>query len=131
VGNHEYDTAGASGYFSYFEAAAGDSSKGYYSYTLGGWHIIVLNSMCWNVGDCGAAWPMVSWFKQDVAANPKACTLAYWHHLLFSSGNHGNTPQMKSSREVLYAANAEVVLNCHDHHYVRIAPRRRAADGAR
>ena len=133
VGNHEYYTAGASGYFGYFEAAAGDPSKGYYSYTLGGWHIIVLNSMCWKVGGCGARSPMVNWLEQDLAANPKACTLAYWHHPLFSSGEHGNQTWMKPSWDVLYAANAEVVLNGHDHDYERFAPQTPsgAADSAR
>ena len=83
VGNHEYLTAGASGYYDYFGAAAGDPSKGYYSYDLGAWHIISLNSMCENVGGCGASSPMVTWLKGDLAANPSSCTLAYCHHPVF------------------------------------------------
>ena len=83
VGNHEYHTAGASGYYNYFGAAAGEPSKGYYSYDLGAWHIIALNSMCENVGGCGASSPMVTWLKGDLAANPSSCTLAYWHHPVF------------------------------------------------
>jgi hypothetical protein len=134
VGNHEYETAGASGYFGYFGAAAGDSSKGYYySYNLGEWHIVSLNSMCGYVGGCGSTSPMVSWLEQDLAANPKACTLAYWHHPLFSSGYHGNNPRMKPSWDALYAADAEVMLNGHDHNYERFAPQRPsgAADSER
>jgi hypothetical protein len=125
-GNHEYLTAGASGYFGYFGSAAGDPSKGYYSYDLGEWHIVALNSMCEKVGGCGATSPMVSWLKQDLAANDdKACTLAYFHHPLFSSGSkHGNSPKMRPSWNALYAANAEVVLNGHDHDYERFAPQR-------
>jgi acid phosphatase type 7 len=123
VGNHEYETAGASGYFNYFGAAASDPKKGYYSYNLGDWHIVALNSMCEQVGGCGATSPMVSWLKQDLATNQRKCTIAYFHHPLFSSGSaHGNDPKMKPSWDALYAANAEVVLSGHDHNYERFAP---------
>jgi hypothetical protein len=122
VGNHEYNTAGASGYFGYFGAAAGDPSKGYYSYNLGDWHVVALNSMCEKVGGCGATSPMVSWLKKDLAANPKACTIAYFHHPLFSSGPHGNQTKMRPTWDALYAANADVVVSGHDHDYERFAP---------
>ena len=123
VGNHEYNTAGASGYYNYFGAAAGDPSKGYYSYDLGAWHIVTLNSMCENVGGCGTSSTMVSWLKQDLAAHPTSCTLAYWHHPVFSSGSeHGNDPKMIPSWDALYAAGADVVLSGHDHDYERFAP---------
>jgi acid phosphatase type 7 len=123
VGNHEYLTAGASGYYNYFGAAAGDPSKGYYSYDLGAWHIIALNSMCENVGGCGASSTMVTWLKGDLAANPSSCTLAYWHHPVFSSGStHGNNPKMIPSWDALYAGGADVVLSGHDHDYERFAP---------
>jgi hypothetical protein len=123
VGNHEYQTTGASGYFGYFGAAAGEPDKGYYSYDRGQWHIISLNSMCENVGGCGATSPMVTWLKQDLAANPAACTLAYFHHPLFNSGaEHGNDPKMRPSWDALYAAGAEVVLSGHEHTYERFAP---------
>ena len=129
VGNHEYRTLGASGYFGYFGAAAGDPKKGYYSYNLGEWHIISLNSMCEKVGGCGATSPMLSWLKQDLKATPKKCTLAYFHHPLFSSGEHGDHTKMKPTWDALYVANAEVVLNGHDHSYERFAPQR--PDGTR
>jgi hypothetical protein len=122
VGNHEYETPGASGYFGYFGAAAGDPLKSYYSYDLGGWHVISLNSMCEEVGGCGPDSPMVDWLEQDLAANPSSCTLAYFHHPLFSSGENGNDLTMKPSWDALYAAGAEVVLNGHDHDYERFAP---------
>jgi acid phosphatase type 7 len=123
VGNHEYQTPGASGYYNYFGAAAGDPSKGYYSYDLGGWHIISLNSMCGKVGGCGANSPMVTWLKDDLASNPTSCTLAYFHHPVFSSGSeHGNDPRMRPSWDALYEAGAEVVLNGHDHDYERFGP---------
>ena len=122
-GNHEYYTAGASGYFEYFGAAAGDPSRGYYSYDLGKWHIISLNSQCGQVGGCGATSPMVTWLKQDLTTNPAACTLAYWHHPVFSSGStHGNDPKMKPSWQALYDADADVVLSGHSHNYERFAP---------
>jgi acid phosphatase type 7 len=133
VGNHDYYTADASGYFDYFGSAAGDPKKGYYSYDLGEWHVVSLNSNCEYVGGCGKSSPMVSWLKQDLASHPKPCTLAYWHDPLFSSGYHGSDPKMKPSWDALYAANAEVVLNGHDHDYERFAPQSPsgAADSAR
>jgi hypothetical protein len=121
VGNHEYHTAQASGYFNYFGSAAGDPPKGYYSYDLGEWHIVVLNSMCEHVGGCDANSSMVQWLRNDLATNPKTCTLAYWHHPLFSSGEHGNQTQMKPAWEALYEADADVVVNGHDHVYERFA----------
>lgn len=121
-GNHEYNTANASGYFNYFGAVAGEPSKGYYSYNLGDWHIVSLNSMCENVGGCGDASPMLTWLKNDLAANPKSCTLAYWHHPLFSSGPHGNQTKMRPTWDILYTADVDVVLNGHDHDYERFAP---------
>ena len=121
-GNHEYYTANASGYFHYFAAAAGEPGEGYYSYDLGEWHVVALNGMCENVGGCEADSPMVRWLEEDLSANPKTCTLAYWHHPLFSSGYHGNQPKMKPTWDTLYAANVDVVVNGHDHSYERFAP---------
>ena len=130
VGNHEYETPKASGYFGYFGTAAGPSSKGYYSYNRGDWHVVVLNSMCEKVGGCGPDSPMVGWLEEDLAANSdKRCTLAYFHHPLFSSGEHGNQTKMKPAWKALYAANADVVVNGHDHDYERFAPQR--PDGTR
>jgi hypothetical protein len=132
-GNHEYRTANASGYFGYYGAVAGDPSGGYYSYNLGQWHIVALNSMCDQVGGCTESSPMVTWLKQDLAANPKTCTIAYFHHPLFSSGEHGNQPFMKPTWDALYAADADVVVSGHDHNYERFAPQdpSGAADQAR
>ncbi len=123
-GNHEYKTPGAAGYFGYFEEAAGPADKGYYSYNLGDWHIVALNSMCELAGGCGATSPMVTWLKQDLAANSTTCTLAYFHHPLFSSGKHGNNSKMIASWRALYAANTDVILSGHDHSYERFAPQR-------
>jgi hypothetical protein len=139
VGNHEYDTPGAAGYFNYFGTAAGERGKGYYSYNRGDWHIIALNSQCSGVvGGCGPTSPMVTWLKNDLAANPKKCTLAYFHHALFSSGSeHGDDAYIKDwvkpIWDVLYAANADVVVNGHDHDYERFAPQNPSgvADSAR
>jgi hypothetical protein len=122
VGNHEYYTTDASGYFNYFGAAAGNPDEGYYSYDLGEWHVVVLNSMCENVGGCQDDSPMLRWLEEDLAANPKTCTVAYWHHPLFSSGYHGNNVNMRPAWDALYAANVEVILNAHDHDYERFAP---------
>ena len=122
VGNHEYLTAGASGYYNYFGAAAGNPSQGYYSYNIGAWHLIALNSNCSQVGGCGAGSPQELWLKSDLAAHPTMCTLAYWHHPRFSSGEHGSNTSYDAFWRDLYAARAEIVLNGHDHDFERFAP---------
>ena len=122
-GNHEFHSSGATPYFDYFGAAAGDPKTGYYSYELGEWHIIVLNSECIDVGGCGDDSPQEKWLRADLAAHPVACTLAYWHKPLFSSGGaHGNDLTIKPLFQALYDANADVVVNGHDHDYERFAP---------
>jgi len=122
-GNHEFHSAGATPYFNYFGVLAGDPKTGYYSYDLGSWHIIVLNSECMDVGGCGAGSPQQQWLRADLAAHPVACTLAYWHKPLFSSGSaHGNDLTVKPFWDALYDANADVVINGHDHDYERFAP---------
>jgi acid phosphatase type 7 len=122
VGNHEYGTSGAAGYFGYFGAAAGDSRTGYYSYDLGTWHIIVINSNCSKVGGCQAGSSQEQWLRADLAAHSASCTLAYWHHPRFSSGEHGSATALQPIWQALYDANADVVLNGHDHNYERFAP---------
>jgi hypothetical protein len=130
-GNHEYLTSqDASAYFDYFGSTAGPTFRGYYSYDKSGWHVVALNSNCEDVrGGCRASSPMVNWLERDVAAHRSKCTLVYFHHPLFSSGEHGNQPQVRPIWEALYAANADVVVNGHDHSYERFAPQR--PDGTR
>jgi hypothetical protein len=125
AGNHDYHTPGAAAYFRYFGAAAGEPGKGYYSYDLADWHIVALNSNCAEVGGCGAGSPQEAWLRADLAAHPSACTLAYWHHPLFSSGSnpsHAQHPEMKRVWQDLYGAGATIVLNGHEHNYERFAP---------
>jgi len=123
VGNHEFHSTGASYYFQYFGAAAGDAKTGYYSYELGPWHIVVLNSECLEIGGCGAGSPEEKWLRADLAAHPVGCTLAYFHKPRFSSGlNHGNDPEVGAFWQALYDFNAELILNGHDHDYERFAP---------
>jgi Calcineurin-like phosphoesterase len=121
-GNHEYRTADAAGYFAYFGAAAGKAGEGYYSYDLGGWHLIALNSNCSAVGGCGPSSPQGQWLREDLAAHPGDCTLAYWHHPRFSSGSHGNVKAVRPLWQALYAAGADVVLSGHDHVYESFEP---------
>jgi hypothetical protein len=123
AGNHEYHREGASGYARYFGAAAGDPKKDYYSYDLGAWHIIALNSECAAVGGCDAGSPQGQWLAQDLAQHSAACKLAYFHKPLFSSGGaHGNDPSMKPLWVALYHAGADIVIGGHDHDYERFAP---------
>jgi hypothetical protein len=121
-GNHEYFYEGASDYFAYFGAAAGAPGQGWYSYGLGGWHIVVLNSECDQVGGCQAGSPQETWLKADLAANPALCSLAIWHRPRFSSGYHGSDPVTQDLWKDLYAAGAEMVISGHDHDYERFAP---------
>ena len=126
-GNHEYMTPGAAAYFQYFGEAAGPPGQGYYSFQLGAWHIISLNSNYeFGVG-VGAGSPQAAWLQADLAQNTHKCTLAYWHHPLFSSGQNGDYSSMRAIFDILYNGNAEVVLNGHDHLYERFGPQ--SADG--
>jgi acid phosphatase type 7 len=121
VGNHEYLTSGASGYFGYFGSAAGDPKKGYYSYDRGTWHVVVLNSNCSQVA-CAAGSAQEKWLTADLANHPNKCTLAYFHAPLYSSGQHGNSTYVRPFWKALYQANADLVLSGHDHSYERFAP---------
>ena len=122
-GNHEYRTAGAAGYFGYFGPAAGDPTRGYYAFTLGAWRVYSLNSNCDHVGGCAAGSPQERWLRDDLAAHPSACILAYWHHPRFSSGIlHGSDPRTDGLWRALAAAGADVILSGHDHDYERFAP---------
>jgi hypothetical protein len=117
-GNHEYQTADAAGYFTYFGTAAGVPSKGYYSFDVGAWHVIALNSE----KDLAATGAQVAWLEQDLAAHPNTCTMAVLHKPRFSSGSHGSNAAMKPFVDALVAARAELVLSGHDHDYERFAP---------
>lgn len=120
-GNHDYNTANAAGYFGYFGAAAGSPTTGYYSFDWGSWHIISLNSNCSEVGGCQTGSAQERWLWADLAAHRRTCTLAYWHHPRFSSGEHGNDADVDGLWRALYAWRADVVLNGHDHDYERFA----------
>ena len=127
-GNHEYFTPRAVGYFDYFNGAgvdsgrAGSRSRGYYSFNLGAWHIVALNSNCSEIGGCGARSPQATWLKADLAAHPTRCTLAYTHSARFSSGDHGNDELLRDLWQILHDAGADVVLSGHDHIYERFKP---------
>jgi hypothetical protein len=122
AGNHEYETPGAAGYFGYFGAAAGDSDKGYYSYEVGSWHVVTLNS---NI-PARAGTPQAQWLESDLDAHPTKCTVAIWHHPVFSSDS-GST-RMHDAWQILYDHGAEIVISGHHHNYERFAPQ--TADGA-
>jgi uncharacterized protein YjdB len=115
-GNHDYETPGAAGYFDYFGAAAGDPATGYYSYDLGGWHILALNTQF--SGRPGT--PQAEWVKADLAAHPARCMLALWHMPLFAVDSASD--KMRNVFQMLYDAGAEVVINGHEHNYERFAP---------
>jgi hypothetical protein len=127
MGNHEYGNPTAHGYFDYWGAQAGPRGKGYYSYDLGSWHIVALNTNCnaKGLGGCGAGSPQETWLKQDLAQHANACIIAYGHHALFSSGilkRHAVHPEIQPLWEDLYAAHADLMLAGHEHSYERFAP---------
>jgi Calcineurin-like phosphoesterase len=131
AGNHEYNASGgtdcdatrtAAGYFHYFGAAAGEQGKGYYSFDLGAWHLVALNSNCSLVGGCGKTSAQGQWFTADLAAHPSGCTLAFDHHPRWSDGEHGDTSGVSSLYETLYDAGGELFLSGHDHAYQRFTP---------
>ena len=117
-GNHEYDTGSPTAYFDYFGANAGAPGVGFYSYDLGNWHVVALNS---NIA-VGARSAQAAWLRSDLSANASRCTIAYWHFPLFSSSKHGNNEQMRDLWRILYDAGADIVLAAHDHVYERFAP---------
>lgn len=116
-GNHEYETAGASAYFDYFGPSAGPRGAGYYSFTVGPWHIVSMNS---NV-PAGEGSAQLQWLREDLAATTARCVAAIWHHPLFSSGQNGPQPIMRDVWRVLREAGADVVISAHDHSYERFA----------
>ena len=124
LGNHEYQTPGAAGYFGYFSSRAGTRPGGYYSFNLGDWHIIALNSECSSVGvgGCGPGTQQEQWLLTDLAAHRNLCTIAYWHDPRFTSGRNRNHPELQTFWEDLYAHGVDIVLNGHDHIYERFAP---------
>jgi acid phosphatase type 7 len=124
-GNHDYYTPQAIGYYGYFGEAAGPERRGYYSFDVGGWHVVSLNSYLKQPEHDA----QMAWLKADLAQSKARCTLAFWHHPLFSSGGHGNNAQMREAWRLLAAAGAELVLTAHDHDYERFAPQN--ADGRR
>lgn len=118
-GNHDYNTSGATGYYGYFGDQAGPSGQGYYSYDLGEWHVVSLNSEV----SMSAGSAQETWLRADLVANPKQCTLAYWHKPRFSSGTkHGSLSSAQPLWQALYDFHAEIILNGHEHNYERFAP---------
>jgi Ca2+-binding RTX toxin-like protein len=133
-GVHDYSTSNARGYFDYFNGAgkhsgpAGERDKGYYSFDIGSWHLIALNTQCDHVAHggalngCAPGSPQNRWLQSDLAAHRSSCTLAYWHAPRFNSGLRGNSPAGQPFWDVLHAAGVDVVLNADAHHYERFAP---------
>ena len=117
-GNHDYYADNGAAFFAYFGSAAGPPGLGYFSHTLGAWHVIMLNSMV----PAQAGTPQYEWLRQVLAASTAACTVAVWHHPLFSSGQNGNSTFMRDVFNLMYQHGVDVVVNGDDHIYERFAP---------
>jgi hypothetical protein len=122
AGNHDWETKNLAGYYGYFGRAAHPAGKSWYSYDLGTWHVIVLDSDCDLDGGCSADSEQGTWLAADLSATRAKCTMAIWHHPRFSSGEHGNDAAVGPFWRALYDAGADVVVNGHDHDYERFAP---------
>ncbi len=123
-GNHEHETGAGAPYYRYFGAPAGDPHKGYYSYELGQWHIIALNSPiemepAFTFAERQA---QQDWLTADLKSHGSKCTIAYWHHPRFTSGVHGDDVRLKTFWRILYDGGVDLVLNGHDHDYERFLP---------
>ncbi|MEW6649781.1 MAG: metallophosphoesterase, partial [Chloroflexota bacterium] len=122
VGNHDMLTSDGAPYYTYFGKRAGDPGKGYYSFDLGGWQILVLNSVCEYAGGCGEDSPQMVWLNEQLQSRRNLCTLAIWHYPLYTSGARGSNEVVRPFWQALHAAGAEIIINGHDHHYERFAP---------
>jgi Ca2+-binding RTX toxin-like protein len=123
IGDHDYDTPDGAGFFGYWGSLGGEPGKGWYSYELGSWHVVALNSACARIGGCDAGSPQEQWLRADLAAHPALCTLAYWHSPRFSSGGlHRSDPVIQPLWQALYDNGVELVLSGNDHNYERFAP---------
>jgi acid phosphatase type 7 len=124
LGNHEYQTPGATAHFDYFGDRAGKRGEGYYAYNIGEWRAIVLNSETLPFSAFGSKSlpPQESWLRAEFKDNPKKCTVAYFHRPLWASGFHGGHADMRRVFEVLHEGGVDLVLAGHEHHYERFAP---------
>jgi len=121
-GNHEYLTSGAAGYYRYFgPLARRGGGRGYYSFQLGAWHMVALNSNCSLIGGCSVGDKEYRWLQNDLAHDDHRCTLAYWHQPRYSAGEYSNNADFAPFWHLLFADRAEVVLSGHDHNYQRYA----------
>lgn len=123
-GNHDYGTPAATGYFAYFGARAGDPAKGYYSFNLGQWHIVALNSN----RELEPGSPQLAWLAADLRQHAQQCVLAVWHHPRFSSGPHGNDERTQALWDTLYQHGVSVLVTAHDHDYERFPPMNAAGE---
>ncbi|MEO6295225.1 MAG: metallophosphoesterase [Candidatus Limnocylindria bacterium] len=121
VGNHDLQDDGGAAFYRYFGDRAGIGGEGWYSYDMGDWHVVVLNSNC-ELIDCDPGSPQYEWLVADLAASDATCTLAYMHHPRFSSGPHGDYPPVAPLWDALDEADADLLLVGHDHLYERFAP---------
>jgi hypothetical protein len=124
-GNHDHATKDAAGYTGYFGARAGPPDELRYSYDLGAWHLVALDSDCWRVGGCDLTDPQARWLRADLRANRRRCTLAYWHRPPFSSGRYGDaedTERVRALWQVAVEEGVDIVLTGHEHSYERFAP---------
>jgi hypothetical protein len=122
IGNHDYQSQYGAAYYRYFGSRAGAPFKGYYSYDLGDWHLIALNSEIVAQGGLSDRRGQEDWLRKDLRDHSRKCTLAYFHRPLYSSGAHGNSPVMAKMYRILSEGGVDLVIAGHEHHYERFLP---------
>jgi hypothetical protein len=120
LGNHDYVGGNADAHFEFFGPGAGEPGQTWYSYQLGEWHVVALDSNCEEAGGCGPGSPQHEWLLADLRQADAECLLAYWHHPLLSSGRHGGVEAVRPLWDAVVEAGVDVTLHGHDHTYERL-----------
>ncbi len=114
-GNHEWKNA-QGGYFPYWKNARGRPLAPYYSFQVGRWTILSLNSEMRG----RARSRQVRWLRGQLD-DSTTCRIAFWHRPRFSAGEKGDQEDVEPLWRAV-AGRAAIVLAGHDHDSQRLRP---------